>query len=51
MVTVVIPCFNAAQYIYKCISSLENQTYHNFKVIFVDDNSTDDTYSQLLSPL
>lgn len=48
MVTVVIPCFNAAQYIYKCISSLENQTYHNFKVIFVDDNSTDDTYSQLL---
>lgn len=48
MVTIVIPCYNASLYINKCIEYLTSQTYKNFKVIFVDDCSTDDTYQHLL---
>lgn len=48
MVTIVIPCYNAAKYIDKCIDSLINQTYKHFRVILVDDKSTDDTYTHLL---
>ena len=48
MISIVIPCYNASLYIDKCISSLANQTYKEFKVIFVDDCSTDDTYLRLL---
>lgn len=47
-VTVIIPCYNASQYIDKCIESLARQTYSSYKVILVDDKSTDDTYQHLL---
>lgn len=48
MVTIVIPCYNAAKYIKRCIDSLVGQSFQKFKVILVDDKSTDDTYQQLL---
>lgn len=48
MVTIVIPCYNATRYINRCIDSLVNQTNKHFKVIVVDDKSTDDTYAYLL---
>lgn len=47
MVTIVIPCYNASLYINKCVESLTAQTFKNFKVIFVDDCSTDGTYQHL----
>lgn len=50
-ITVVIPCFNGYKYMDKCLSALENQTYKDFKVIVVDDCSTDDSYQQLLDYL
>lgn len=46
-ITIVIPCYNATRYIEKCIYSLEQQTFKQFKVILVDDCSTDDTYEHL----
>ena len=46
-ITIVIPCYNATRYIEKCIYSLEQQTFKKFKVILVDDCSTDDTYEHL----
>lgn len=48
MVTIVIPCYNATRYINRCIDSLVNQTNKHFKVIVVDDKSTDGTYAYLL---
>ena len=48
VVTIVIPCYNASRYIDKCIESLNCQTYKHFKVVLVDDKSTDDTYTHLL---
>lgn len=42
-VSVVIPCYNAAGYLDKCIEQLLNQTIgiDNIEIILVDDASTD----------
>ena len=47
IVTIVVPVYNAKNYITRFISSLQNQTLKNFEVIFVDDCSTDDTLEKL----
>lgn len=39
--TVVIPVFNTKSTLNKCFKSLTGQTYRKFKVIIVDDGSTD----------
>lgn len=41
-VIVLIPNYNGKHLLQKCLSSLHNQTYHNFKVLVVDDGSTTD---------
>lgn len=42
-VTVVVPAFNAAQYLERCLQSLAVQTHRNLEIIVVDDGSTDAT--------
>lgn len=48
-ISIIIPCYNAAKYIDRCISSLVKQTFplENMELIFVDDASTDDTMEKL----
>lgn len=46
-VTIVIPCYNAENYIDSCIDSLLKQEYQNFNVIFIDDASKDRTVEKL----
>jgi len=41
--TVIIPTFNRAEDLHRCLNSLQRQTYNNFKVIVSDDGSTDNT--------
>lgn len=38
---VIMPVFNTEKYLDECISSLLQQTYSNFYIIFIDDCSTD----------
>ncbi|WP_156862283.1 glycosyltransferase family 2 protein [Casimicrobium huifangae] len=40
--TVVIPLYNKAKYIYRCLDSVANQKYHASEVIVINDGSTDD---------
>ena len=42
-ISVIIPCYNAAGYIERCLEALEAQTFRKFEVILVDDCSTDGT--------
>ena len=43
LISVVVPCFNAASIIKTTIRSLQNQSWKFLEIIVVDDASTDDT--------
>lgn len=42
-ISVIIPCYNAHDFIIKCLDSLLMQTFKDFEVIIVNDCSDDDT--------
>ena len=42
-VSILIANYNGQNYVKRCIKSCLNQTYDNVEVIFVDDNSTDNS--------
>ena len=46
-ISVLIPIYNAGNYIYDLLKTLQNQTYKNLEFVFVDDISTDITVSVL----
>ena len=42
-VSVLLPCFQAARHLPRCLESLYSQTFSNFEVIAIDDGSDDET--------
>ena len=42
-VTIIVPCFNSEKWIEDCLRSVLNQTYKNIEVIFVDNESSDNS--------
>ena len=41
MISVIVPVYNAEEYLEECLESIKNQTYTNIEVILVNDGSTD----------
>jgi len=42
-VSIIIPCYNSAEFIQEAVESAINQTYSNIEIIIVDDGSIDNT--------
>lgn len=43
LISIIVPAYNAEDYLYNCIKSIENQTYDNIELIIINDGSTDST--------
>ena len=41
LISVVVPVYNAGDYLERCLDSLAAQTYPNWEVVLADDGSTD----------
>lgn len=44
-ISIIVPVYNAENYLENCLNSLINQTYKNIQIILVDDGSCDRSYS------
>jgi glycosyltransferase involved in cell wall biosynthesis len=42
-ISIIVPCYNQAQYLDECLQSVLNQTYQDWECIIVDDGSPDNT--------
>ena len=51
LVSIITPSYNSAKFIAETIQSVQNQTYQNWEMIIVDDGSSDETESVVLSIL
>lgn len=43
LISVVVPVYNAASTIEKCVVSIRNQSYRNLNIVLIDDGSADDS--------
>lgn len=46
-ISVIVPCYNVAEFIPRCLNSILSQTYNNIEIIAVNDGSTDYTAQTL----
>jgi glycosyltransferase involved in cell wall biosynthesis len=42
-ISVIVPCYNQAQYLDECLQSVLDQTYQNWECIIINDDSPDNT--------
>lgn len=43
LISIIIPCWKVENWIVKCLTSIYNQTYNNYEVVIIIDNSPDST--------
>ncbi len=44
-ISIIIPIYNGEKYIERCMESLLNQTYQEFEIVLIDNNSNDRSYA------
>ena len=52
-VSLIVPVYNVAQYLERCVNSIADQIFTDFEAIFVNDGSTDNSQElckQLIAP-
>ena len=47
LVSIIIPCYNVAKYLPRCLNSVINQTFKSIEIICINDGSTDETLEVL----
>ena len=45
MVSILVPVYNAAPYLRKCVGSITGQTYTDLQIVLINDGSTDGSWS------
>ena len=43
LISIIVPVYNASNFIWRCLDSLLNQTYKNIEIVCIDDWSKDDS--------
>ena len=43
LISIIMPCYNAEEYVSDAINSVLEQTYGNVELIIIDDGSTDNS--------
>ena len=43
IISIIVPVYNTAPYLDRCIQSIQNQTFENYELILVDDGSMDES--------
>ncbi|MDT2962021.1 glycosyltransferase family 2 protein, partial [Enterococcus casseliflavus] len=41
--TIVVPIYNAAEHLTRCIDSITSNTFRNFELLLINDGSTDNS--------
>lgn len=49
MISIIIPCFNSSEFIERAVNSIIIQSFTDWELILVDNNSSDNTYDLLIS--
>lgn len=47
LLSVVIPLYNSSAYLNDLFKSIDNQIFHNYELLIIDDGSSDNTYSKI----
>ena len=43
LISIIVPVYNAENYLVECLDSIINQTYSNLEIVLIDDGSKDDS--------
>ncbi|MBQ1655309.1 MAG: glycosyltransferase family 2 protein, partial [Bacteroidales bacterium] len=49
LISVIVPVYNAEQYLDSCIRSIVNQTFKDIEIILIDDGSSDNSYDIMMN--